>query len=94
MSDFLRQVFSFILLPLEKGDEPIQVKSLNRKVLIAMGCLFVLLGSGSFIAFLVFELPDMTYIFPAVVFFIVGILCLIVGCLGNDRAVAKIWGSR
>jgi hypothetical protein len=93
MNKRLRYFFSFILKPLEKGSEPIQVNPLNRKVLIVMGCLFFVLGAGSLTAFLMLEISDKTYLFPAAVFFIVAILCLIVGCLGNDRAVAKIWGS-
>jgi hypothetical protein len=31
---------------------------------------------------------------PILVFFVIGFVCLIVGFLGSDRAVAKIWGSR
>lgn len=33
------------------------------------------------------------YLIPVVFFGATGILCLLIGLLGNDRAVAKIWGS-
>tara|TARA_R110002167_G_scaffold211524_5_gene416113 strand:+ start:343 stop:516 length:174 start_codon:yes stop_codon:yes gene_type:complete len=31
---------------------------------------------------------------PILIFFIVSFVCMIVGFLGNDQAVAKIWGSK
>jgi len=36
---------------------------------------------------------DIGYLIPVVFFGGAGILCLLIGLLGNDRAVAKIWGS-
>lgn len=34
------------------------------------------------------------YLFPVIIFGSVSFVCLTVGALGTDRAVAKIWGSR
>jgi hypothetical protein len=31
---------------------------------------------------------------PSIAFFAVGFVCMTVGFLGNDRAVAKTWGNR
>jgi hypothetical protein len=28
------------------------------------------------------------------VFFVVGVVCIVVGAVGSERAVAKLWGSR
>ena len=32
--------------------------------------------------------------FPAIIFGLIGLVCLIVGFLGNDKAVANIWKNR
>jgi len=39
------------------------------------------------------QTDDIGYLIPVVFFGGAGILCLLIGLLGNDRAVAKIWGS-
>lgn len=56
-----------------------------------MGCLF----SG--LATLVFwfaQGEDPGYLLPVFIFGGGGLLSLLIGLVGNDRAVAKIWGSR
>lgn len=91
MKDKLRLVFSSLLGRLEAGDEPFAYKPLQRKVLIFIGCLF----TGLAVLVVIFgQGKDLGYLLPVVVFGSAGILALIVGLLGNDRAVAKIWGSR
>jgi len=37
---------------------------------------------------------DYSYSFPVLVFGGTGLLGIIIGTLGTDRAVAKIWGSK
>lgn len=56
-----------------------------------MGCLF----SGMATAVFIF-LPadDLGYLIPVLVFGVAGVISLLVGLIGTDRAVAKIWGSR
>lgn len=88
----LRTVFGPILRPLEQGDEPFAHKPLNRKILIAVGVLFMILCGVA--AFFALNQSAAGYIAPVVIFFTVGAVCLIVGFLGNDRAVSKIWGNR
>ena len=56
-----------------------------------MGCLFTALAALVF-SFIQWDNPG--YLLPVVIFGGVGLLCLIIGLLGNDQAVAKIWGSR
>ncbi len=91
MKDRLRLVFAPLLNLLESGDEPFQYKPLQRKVLIFIGCLF----SGlSLSVLLLNDGKDPGYLLPVMVFGIAGLLSLVVGLLGTDRAVAKIWGSR
>jgi len=87
----LRKVFSLILNPFESGDKPFAYKSSHRVILIIMGFMF----SG--LAVLVYwfaQGKDYTYLLPVVIFGGGGFLSLLIGSLGTDRAVAKIWGSR
>jgi hypothetical protein len=87
----LRKLFWFILYFFEKGDEPYQYKALNRKILIFVGVLFILLSSLS--AYFSIKMQDYGYLLPVVVFFSIGFVCIIVGALGSNKAIAKIWGN-
>jgi drug/metabolite transporter (DMT)-like permease len=91
MKKLLRTIFAPILNIFESGDEPFSYKPSHRKILIFMGCLF----SGMATAVLIF-LPadDLGYLIPVLVFGVAGVISLVVGLIGTDRAVAKIWGSR
>ena len=92
MKATLRKLFSFILNTFEKGSEPYDCKPFNRKILLVIGTIF----SGLTILVLVF-LPDnvgLGFLIPVVVFSAVALVSLVVGLLGTDRAVAKIWGNR
>jgi hypothetical protein len=82
----------FILRPFERGDEPFAYKPLNRKVLLAVGVLFAILGSVS--TYFVIDRGGLAYSLPVFVFFGAALVCLVVGVFGSDRAVAKIWGNR
>ncbi len=92
MKNSLRALFSPILNFFEKGDEPYTYKPLNRKILIFMSTLF--LSLAIIVAYLSGDNSDPGYLIPVVVFSVMAIIGLVVGLLGNDRAVSKIWGSR
>ena len=92
MKHLLRTIFSPILMVFERGDEPYAYKPLNRKILIAIGVLFSFLGTA--VVYLSPADVDPGYFLPVGVFGAAGIVCLVVGLLGSDRAVAKIWGNR
>jgi len=89
----LRTVFYPVLMSFEKGDEAFEYKSLNRKILIFMGVLFLGLAAGSY-----YLTPEGMfkegYFIPVLVFGTLGGVAFIVGTLGTDRAVTKIWGMR
>ncbi len=92
MKDLLRKLFSPVLKPLEAGDSEYAYRPSHRKILIAMGSLFIFLS--------VIALVSSAYagqwggILPVAVFFLVGLLCEVVAFLGSDRAVAKLWKSK
>lgn len=91
MKKFLRTLFSPILNPLEAGEAPYAYKPSHRTVLLVMSLLFSVLA----VLVLIFNTEgDIGYLFPAVVFGLLALVGLIVGLLGSDRAVAKIWGNR
>lgn len=94
MKKTLRSLFSFLLKPLESGDEDFHTNPLARKVLLVISVLFFLLGSSVLFIYFKVSSNDPAYLIPSTVFMIAGILGLIIGTLANDRAIAKIWGSR
>lgn len=92
MKTALRHLCRPLLAPLEAGNEPYHYKPLSRKVLLFFGAVFTFLGLLA--AWLIPADADPGYYFPVVVFTLAGLYGLIVGALGEDRAVAKIWGNK
>ena len=88
----LKKVFSPILNIFEKGEGDFRYKGSYRTILIAVGALFLLLSLVSLVA--AFYSGELGAWIPFIVFFSVGSVCEIVGFLGSDRAVSKIWGNR
>lgn len=92
MKNLLRKLFSPVLKPLESGDEPFAYKPLNRKILLVASALFTIIV-GAVIG-LMPENVDKGYYLPVFVFGSLAIIGFVVGTLGSDRAVAKLWGGR
>lgn len=92
MKEMLRKLFSPLLVVFEKGDEPYAIKPLSRRILIAIGVLFFGLASG--VAYLALDVGELGFLLPVLVFYAISLVALVVGGLGSDRAVAKIWGNR
>lgn len=92
MKQRLRQLFSFILKPLESGKVGPSYKDSHRTVLNVVGVLFLVLATVS-IGALVYT-GKVGALIPALVFLGVGGTCLVVGALGSDVAVSKMWGNR
>lgn len=91
MKQLIRTIISPILTILEDGDSPFAYKASHRKILITMGVLFTALGT--FVLTIAIG-QDPAYLLPVFFFGGGGIICIAVGTVGNDRAVAKIWGSK
>jgi len=83
-------LFAPILSRFETGSDLYTYKPLQRTVLIVLGLLFSGLAS---VVFALAQGKSPGYLFPVVIFGGVGFVSLVIGILGNDRAVAKIWGS-
>lgn len=92
MKKTLRKLFAPILNIFESGEGEYSYKASHRKILMYMGLLFFVLSTLSGITAIASD--QLGGLIPILVFFIIGFVCLIVGFLGSDRAVSKIWGSR
>ena len=91
MKAALRILFRPLLNPLEKTEGKFVYKPSHRVILLVMSSLFIFLASLSW-----FLSPDgaLEYLFPVLVFGGAGLIGVIVGTLGEDVAVARLWGSR
>jgi hypothetical protein len=92
MKNLLRKLCMPILRPLEAGDAEYVYKASHRKILLAVGALFMVLSLVSAGASLYTASID--GLFPCIIFLLVSLVCMLVSYLGSDRAVAKIWGSK
>jgi len=92
MKKALRKIFSPVLNIFEKGDEAYNYKPLNRKILLFMSVVFM--GLAVLVIYFSPDNGDLGYLIPVIVFMALSIVGLIVGLLGNDRAVSNIWGNR
>ena len=92
MKEFLRKVFSPILNPFESGDDNYAYRPSHRKILIVVGALFLVLSTGAAAVTVVAELYGGRI--PVAVFLAVGLVCEVVGLLGSDKAVARMWKSK
>ncbi len=92
MKTTLRKLFSPILNIFESENEPYEYKPLNRKILIFISSVFFFLMA--LVVYLIPKGADPGYYIPVVVFGSLSTVGLVVGLLGTDRAVAKIWNNR
>jgi hypothetical protein len=92
MKTHLRKVCSPLLRMFEKGEGDFPYKKSDRKVLNIMAILFFVLACyASVVSIMASSLAGL---FPVLAFFLVGLVCAVVGLLGNDRAVSKIWNRK
>jgi len=87
----IRIIFSPVLSIFESGTEAFVYNASHRIILVVMGCLFTALAT---LVFVLARGEDPGYLFPVLVFGGSGLLALLIGFVGSDRAVAKIWGSK
>jgi hypothetical protein len=92
MKNSLRRIFAPVLKHFESGEGEYSYKASHRKILIAVGFLFLLISLISLVALIKVSEPG--GILPFMIFLLAGILCEIVGFLGSDHAVARIWKSK
>lgn len=91
MKTKLQVLFSPVLDYFESGGGDYSYKQSHRTILIVIGILFLLLSFVSLAAAIV--TVQLAAGFPFLIFFGAGAVSLIVGGLGSNRAVAKLWGN-
>lgn len=91
MKNILAKIFSPILNLFEGGEEAYAYKPSHRTILLVLGSLFLLLALGIVVVGL--QIAGFGFLLPALVFGAAALVSLVVGALGSDRAVAKLWGS-
>ena len=92
MKSMLRSLFSPVLKFFESGEGSYIYKKSHRVVLLCVGALFLFLALVTLGTAMVTS--QFAAVIPLLVFLALGSVCLIIGGLANDRAVAKIWGSK
>lgn len=92
MKSAMRKLFSPVLRFFESGEGTYNYKKSHRMVLLCVGVLFLFLSMITLGAAVVTS--QLAAIIPFLVFLMLGSVCLVVGGLATDRAVAKIWGNK
>ncbi|BFM51386.1 hypothetical protein [Marinomonas sp. THO17] len=89
MKALLKQICTPILKPFENGTGEFDYKPSHRKVLLFLGILCLVIAAISvYVALLTGQVAG---IIPVILFGVTGLVCEVVGLLGSDRAVARIW---
>ncbi len=89
MKNFFKAVFAPILAQFESDETEYDYKPSYRTVLIAVGVLFMVLSACSI--GVSFYMKTFGALLPIIVFTVAGVICLVVGSLGSDAAVAQLW---
>ena len=92
MKALMTKVFWPILSLFESNSDSSTYKPSHRTILMVVGILFVCLSVIS--GWTMSATGQIAALLPIGIFFMVGLVALIVGWLGTDGAVAKIWGNR
>ncbi len=92
MKAVLTRFFWPILSFFERGEEPENYRPSHRRILLAVGFLFLVLSGVSLFFALVAQV--LGALIPILFFFAISLVCTVVAGLGSDRAVARIWGVK
>ncbi|WP_111494046.1 hypothetical protein [Marinobacter bohaiensis] len=92
MKDRVRALFSPLLNAMDNGQQPHNYRPSHRKILLVMGLLFFILSAGS--VFFAVLAGSPAALIPILFFFGVSLVCAVVGWVGSDAAVARIWGNK
>lgn len=92
MKKYLRKVFQPLLNIFETNNAEYRYKPSHRKILLLVAGLFIVLSIVSATASIVSS--QIAGLIPCFIFFMLGLVCAVIGLLGDDLAVAKIWGHK
>ncbi|MDE8602713.1 hypothetical protein M3I01_007215 [Marinomonas sp. RSW2] len=89
MKEVMRKLCSPLLGMFESGEGEYDYRPSHRTILIVLGLLCFVIASVSLTVTMM--TGEFAGIIPIMLFLLTGLVCEIVGLLGNDRAVARIW---
>ncbi|ETX10281.1 hypothetical protein MUS1_15300 [Marinomonas ushuaiensis DSM 15871] len=89
MKDLMRKLCSPVLNMFEAGDGQGEYRKSHRTILLVLGGLCFVIALVSL--FFTLKTGELAGIIPISLFFITGLVCEIVGLLGSNQAVARIW---
>lgn len=92
MKTLVRSLFSPLLKKLETGPEITDYKQSNRTVLMVVSLLGLFLGSV--VTYLSWGENIWESLIPIIVFGGLGFIGFIISWVGDDKAIAKIWGHQ
>jgi hypothetical protein len=92
MKESMRKLCHPVLRMFESGEGEYDYKPSHRTILIVLGGLCLVIASVSLIMTL--KTGEVAGFIPIILFFLTGLVCEVVGWLGSDRAVARIWKRR
>lgn len=92
LKPLLRKLFAPILAPFESGEGEYAYRPSHRKILVAVGLLFLTLSLVSLA--MVIHASLYGGLIPVVFFLLVAVVCVVVALLGSDKAVARIWKNK
>lgn len=89
MKETLRKLCAPLLAMFETGEGEYEYKKSHRTVLVVLGLLCLVIATVSLIVTM--KTGELAGIIPIMLFLLTGLVCEVVGFLGSDRAVARIW---
>ncbi len=92
MKNILIRIFWPILKLFETDEEATNYKKSHRVALNVVGVLFIFLSLVSSAA--AYSVGGAGALIPVIIFFCAGLVAVVVGALGSNGAVSKIWGSK
>lgn len=92
MKTVLKKLFSPLLSKFDNGEGEYNYQRSHRLILVAMGSLFSFLTAG--ILAVGINSDGWGFLLPSIIFGGVSFSCIVIGSLGSDRAVARIWSSK
>lgn len=91
MKKLLQKVFSPLLTKLDSDKGEYNYQRSHRLILMVVGSLFSFLTAG--VLAVGINTDGWGFLFPSIIFGVVGFSCIVIAGLGSDRAVARIWSS-
>ena len=92
MKNILTRIFWPILKLFETDKDPANYKKSHRVALNVVGVLFIFLSLVSSVT--AYATGGVGSLIPVIIFFCAGLVAVVVGSLGSNGAVSKIWGTK